>query len=219
MLQHVEAKKGEPIVVKKPEWIVHDATPSAPATPLDAKKTQMSEVLVHNAHTPSNGSFTPGPAPYKEDGASVWERDGTSKKKKLCYPDGASEAVYGDEKEEEEAHQKENDPRWNIKRRLPVKTREGEFEKDFRSRESYSGKRAEGEEEEEEQNEREEGQAVEKEEEKGSEERRSEEEQEITSEKKGEEKEDEQKGESAEKRSADERKVKIPKHLVSGPLW
>ena len=60
MLQHVEVLKGDPIVVKKPEWIAHDAAPSAPATPIDGKKKQISKLLVHNAHTPSNGSFTPG---------------------------------------------------------------------------------------------------------------------------------------------------------------
>jgi len=211
MLSHVESAKGEPIFVKKPDWIVHDEAPSAPATPLDGKKTQMSKLLVHDAHTPSNGSFTPGPAPYKEDGVSTWERDGTAKKKKkLCFPDGATEAVDADEDEEEEEEEeltKENDPRWNIKRRTPVNAREGEFEKNFRSRESYSGRKSE----------EEEGKEAK---EKGVEE--------VTEKDDATQKTEEEKGkEEAAEGNKDEdkekiekdRKIKVPRHLVSGPLW
>ena len=215
MLQHVEAPVGrEPVLIEKPDWIVHDAgdagVASTPATPLDVKKKQLGDLLVHNAHTPSSGSFTPTPAPYREDGASVWKRDGTAKKKmKLCYPDDAAETAaatdsHSEEEEEEEA--KENDERWNIKRRSPVKSREGEFEKDFRSRKSYSGKSAESEEEEERKGDEEQKDGEEKQ-------NGEEEEQKETDEK---EKEEEQ---SQSKPGDTERKIKVPKHLVSGPLW
>ena len=210
MLEHQEAPKGqEAIVVKKPDWIVHDGAASAPATPIDgAKKGRMGDLLKHTAHTPSNGSFTPGPAPYKEDGASVWERDGTAKKKKkLCFPNGHPDDGHDekedDEEVEEEEEVKENDPRWNIKRRSPVKRQEGEFEKDFRSRKSYSGKKAdEGEKEEEEKEEEKKEQPTKE----GTEEKREE----------AKEKEEAPKKEETQE---NERKVKIPKHLVSGPLW
>ena len=215
MLQHVEAPVGrEPVLIEKPDWIVHDAgdagVASTPATPLDVKKKQLGDLLVHNAHTPSSGSFTPTPAPYREDGASVWKRDGTAKKKmKLCYPDdaaGTAAATDSHSEEEEEEEAKENDERWNIKRRSPVKSREGEFEKDFRSRKSYSGKSAESEEEEERKGDEEQKDGEEKQ-------NGEEEEQKETDEK---EKEEEQ---SQSKPGDTERKIKVPKHLVSGPLW
>ena len=217
MLQHVEAPVGrEPVLIEKPDWIVHDAgdagVASTPATPLDVKKKQLGDLLVHNAHTPSSGSFTPTPAPYREDGASVWKRDGTAKKKmKLCYPDDAAGTAaatdsHSEEEEEEEESAKENDERWNIKRRSPVKSREGEFEKDFRSRKSYSGKSAESEEEEERKGDEEQKDGEEKQ-------NGEEEEQKETDEK---EKEEEQ---SQSKPGDTERKIKVPKHLVSGPLW
>ena len=228
MLQHVEASKGEKVVVKKPDWIVHESgstgvVDSAPATPLDVKKSRMGDLLAHNAHTPSNGSFTPVPAPYKEDGASVWERDGTAKKKKkkkLCFPEGEQAAKASDgseeveeESEEEEEELKENDPRWNIKRRSPVKRREGEFEKDFRSRQSYSGKKAEEEGDEEEEKEGKE--ESEKEGEKAKEEKNKADEKDDEGQKPEDKKEEDPK--SADKPA--DRKVKVPKHLVSGPLW
>ena len=158
-----------------------------------------------------------GSAPYKEDGSSVWERDGTAmKKKKLCFPNGETKSVDADEEEGEERPQKENDSRWNIKRRSPVKTREGEFEKDFRSRKSYSGRKEEGEEEEE----KKEDEGEENKEE-GTEKKEKEEIKKEGEEKKNaeEEKKEEAKGQPEVKTTESEKKSKVPKHLVSGPLW
>jgi len=129
------------------DMLQHKGDVNPPKTPLNPKALNL---LVHQPHTPSTGDYQVKPAPYLEDGVTIWQRDGTAKKaKKRLIEDTGDEDEDDDDAEVGGKVAKENDPLWNIDKRSPVKSKEGEFEKDFRSRDSYSGKQEEKEEDEE----------------------------------------------------------------------
>lgn len=145
MLAHSDTDKrsNEAVYYSKPDWMVQAPAvkSNVPVPPV------LPAYLTHDSQAPALENYTSAPAPYSEDGSSVFRRDGNSvvRDKTSNIPE---KMKPGQKRNAGTRHgvpipaeglSRNNDPLWNIERRSAIRGRQGELEVEFRSQGGYTG--------------------------------------------------------------------------------